>query len=101
PARRRTGTGKPIVEESRVIGDGRPDLRQVMRRLGELEITSLLIEGGALVNWAALAADVVDKIFLYYAPKILAGGGSVPFATGSGFHQLSEATQVNDIALHR
>ena len=101
PARRRSGTGKPITEEARPTADGRPDLRQVMRRLGELEITSLLIEGGALVNWAALAADVVDKLFLYYAPKILAGGGSVPFASGSGFHQLSEAAQVKDITLHR
>jgi diaminohydroxyphosphoribosylaminopyrimidine deaminase/5-amino-6-(5-phosphoribosylamino)uracil reductase len=101
PVRRRTGTGKPIMEELSSSGDGRPDLRQVMRRLGDLEITSVLIEGGALVNWAALAADVVDKVFLYYAPKILAGSGSVPFAGGSGFHQLSEAAQVKDIALHR
>src|SRR5205823_2714516 len=101
PVRRRTGTGKPIGDESRPSGDGRPDLRQVVRKLGEQEVTSVLIEGGALVNWAALAADVVDKVFLYYAPKILAGSGSVPFAAGSGFHQLSEAAQVKDIALHR
>ena len=53
--------------------DGRPDLNKIVARLGELGITSLLIEGGALVNWAALAAGVVDKVFLYYAPKILAG----------------------------
>ena len=32
----------------------------------------VMIEGGATVNWTALAADVVDKVFLYYAPKILA-----------------------------
>jgi diaminohydroxyphosphoribosylaminopyrimidine deaminase/5-amino-6-(5-phosphoribosylamino)uracil reductase len=82
-------------------GDGRPDLRRVVERLGELEITSLLIEGGALVNWAALAAGVVDKIFFYFAPKILAGTGSVPFATGAGFRRLSEAAQVQNITLHR
>ena len=99
PVRRRSGTGKPIMDEPR--SDGRPDLRHIMRRLGELEVTSVLIEGGALVNWAALAADVVDAVFLYYAPKILAGSGSVPFAAGSGFHQLSEAAQVKDITLHR
>jgi len=81
--------------------DGRPDLMKIAVRLGELGITSLLIEGGALVNWAALAAGVVDKIFLYYAPKILAGGGSVPFAGGEGFRRLSEAAQVKDIVLHR
>jgi diaminohydroxyphosphoribosylaminopyrimidine deaminase / 5-amino-6-(5-phosphoribosylamino)uracil reductase len=81
--------------------DGRPDLARIVARLGELEITSLLIEGGALVNWTALATGVVDKIFLYYAPKILAGGGSVPFAGGEGFRRLSEAAQVKDIILHR
>jgi diaminohydroxyphosphoribosylaminopyrimidine deaminase/5-amino-6-(5-phosphoribosylamino)uracil reductase len=81
--------------------DGRPDLTKIAARLGEMEITSLLIEGGALVNWAALVAGMVDKIFLYYAPKILAGGGSVPFAGGEGFRRLSEAAQVRNIVLHR
>ncbi len=69
--------------------------------LGELEITSLLIEGGALVNWAALASGIVDKVFFYYAPKILAGTGSVPFATGAGYRKMSEAAAVKNITLHR
>lgn len=83
------------------VSDGRPDMARVMERLGEAEITSVLVEGGALVNWAALASGVVDKIFLYYAPKILAGTGSVPFAGGAGFRRISEAAQVKDITLHR
>src|SRR5271165_3497644 len=57
--------------------DGRPDLERVMARLGEREITSVIIEGGAMVNWAALSAGIVDKIFFYYAPKILAGTSSI------------------------
>ncbi|HEY1940018.1 MAG TPA: bifunctional diaminohydroxyphosphoribosylaminopyrimidine deaminase/5-amino-6-(5-phosphoribosylamino)uracil reductase RibD [Candidatus Angelobacter sp.] len=81
--------------------DGRPDLDKIIARLGELEIISLLIEGGALVNWAALAGDMVDKVFLYYAPKILAGGGSIPLAGGEGFPRISEAAQVKNIVLHR
>jgi len=81
--------------------DGRPDLPAILRRLGELEITSLMIEGGATVNWAALAANVVDKVFLYYAPKILAGTGSVPFAAGAGFRNMSQAAQVKNLQLHR
>ncbi len=81
--------------------DGRPDLPAILRRLGELEITSLMIEGGAMVNWAALAAGVVDKVFLYYAPKILAGTGSVPFAAGPGFRHMSQAAQVKNLHLHR
>jgi len=35
------------------------------------------------VNWTALSSDVVDKLFLYYAPKIL-GEGAVPFAASGG-----------------
>lgn len=83
------------------LGDGRPDLRQVMARLGQMEVSSLLIEGGALVNWTALASGIVDKVFLYYAPKILAGTGSVPFAAGAGFRRISEAAMVKNIRLHR
>lgn len=81
--------------------DGRPDLRQVARHLGALDLISVLIEGGALVNWAALAAGIVDKVFLYYAPKILAGTGAVPFAAGSGFGGISEAAQISNLELHR
>jgi diaminohydroxyphosphoribosylaminopyrimidine deaminase/5-amino-6-(5-phosphoribosylamino)uracil reductase len=82
-------------------GDGRPDMKGIARRLGTMEITSLLVEGGAMINGAALASDIVDKVFLYYAPKILDGMGSVPFATGVGFDRMSDAAQVKAIKLHR
>jgi len=81
--------------------DGRPDLQAICRRLGEWEITSVMIEGGALVNWTALATGIADKVFLYYAPKILAGTGSVPFAAGAGFRKMNEAAYVKWLRLHR
>jgi len=87
-------TGAPAV-------DGRPDLDRVMHNLGERAITSLIIEGGAMVNWAALSAGIVDKIFFYYAPKILAGTGSIPFALGAGYRRISEAASVKSLTLHR
>jgi diaminohydroxyphosphoribosylaminopyrimidine deaminase/5-amino-6-(5-phosphoribosylamino)uracil reductase len=81
--------------------DGRPDLQAICKRLAAREITSVMIEGGALVNWTALASGVVDKVFLYYAPKILAGTGSVPFAAGPGFRRMSEAAHLKSFRLHR
>jgi diaminohydroxyphosphoribosylaminopyrimidine deaminase/5-amino-6-(5-phosphoribosylamino)uracil reductase len=101
PSRRRTGTGAPVVPETATgSADGRPDMRSMMARLAQMQITSLLIEGGALINWAALAAGVVDKVFLYYAPKILAGTGSVPFARGAGFRHMGEAAHVRHVTIH-
>src|SRR5208283_2502262 len=79
------------VETVPASEDGRTDLPSILRRLAQLETTSVMIEGGAAVNWAALAANAVDKVFLYYAPKILAGTGSIPFAAGTGFGHMSQA----------
>ena len=81
--------------------DGRPNLAAVLRHLGQQQITSVLIEGGATVNWTALSSGVVDKLFLYYAPKILAGMGSVPFAGGEGYQHLSDAARLKGLELHR
>jgi diaminohydroxyphosphoribosylaminopyrimidine deaminase/5-amino-6-(5-phosphoribosylamino)uracil reductase len=93
--------GVRVEDIAATMPDGRPDLPAILRRLGELEILSVMIEGGATVNWTALASAVVDKVFLYYAPKILAGTGSIPFAAGVGFPGMSEAAQVKSIHLHR
>jgi diaminohydroxyphosphoribosylaminopyrimidine deaminase/5-amino-6-(5-phosphoribosylamino)uracil reductase len=81
--------------------NGRPDLAAVLSCLGRREITNVMIEGGATVNWTSLAAGIVDKVFLYYAPKILAGSASIPFAAGAGFRRMSEAAQVKSLQLHR
>ena len=90
------------VEQIALAGrDGRPDMQAIVKRLGEMDITSLIIEGGAMVNGAALITDIVDKVFLYYAPKILGGSGAVPFAAGPGFRRMSEAAVVKDFRIHR
>ncbi|MFZ1133108.1 MAG: bifunctional diaminohydroxyphosphoribosylaminopyrimidine deaminase/5-amino-6-(5-phosphoribosylamino)uracil reductase RibD [Terriglobales bacterium] len=78
--------------------DGRPDFAAIVQTLGEMEITSLLIEGGALVNGAALASGEVDKVYLYYAPKIF-GGSAVPFIAGEDLR--GKAQCVQRFELHR
>ena len=89
------------VERVPPAGDGRPDLHTILRRLGQLEITSLMIEGGSEVNAAALAVGVVDKVFLYYALKIMASAEAVPFITGGGLGQADLLPQVKHFHLHR
>ncbi len=84
-----------------VTPEGRPDVKSAVEALGRMEITCLMIEGGSAVNWATLAAGIVDKVFLYYAPKILAGSGSVSLASGAGFQRMSDAPYVKSFHLHR
>jgi len=63
--------------------NGKPNFAAVVKHLGRLDITSLIVEGGAQVNGTALASGEVDKLFLYFAPRIL-GEGSVPFTGSEG-----------------
>jgi len=81
--------------------DGRPDMASIIRFLGTMEITGALVEGGAHVNWAALAGGVVDKVFLYYAPTILGGSSTVPWIVGEGFRSLHDAPRLKSLFLHR
>ena len=58
---------------------GRINLKAVLGELGRREILSVLLEAGPTLNGAALAAGIVHKLFLFYAPKI-SGNARVPFA---------------------
>jgi diaminohydroxyphosphoribosylaminopyrimidine deaminase/5-amino-6-(5-phosphoribosylamino)uracil reductase len=58
---------------------GHIDLSSVLAELGRREVLSVLLEAGPTMNGAALAAGIVHKLFLFYAPKI-AGENRVPFA---------------------
>ncbi len=58
---------------------GRVDLKYVLRELGRRQILNLLVEAGAELNGAALHAGIVDKMILFYAPKVM-GTDGVPMA---------------------
>ncbi len=83
------------VEQAPQTGEKGLDLTQLLRRLGELEITSVLLEGGSHLNTSALDSQVVDKTFLYMAPKVF-GNEAVPFASA-----LENPVELRDVRLHR
>ncbi|WP_054941410.1 bifunctional diaminohydroxyphosphoribosylaminopyrimidine deaminase/5-amino-6-(5-phosphoribosylamino)uracil reductase RibD [Paenibacillus ihuae] len=58
-----------------VSGAGpRVDLQAAMVTLGEMEISSILLEGGGTLNGSMLESGLVDRIVLFFAPKIVGGG---------------------------
>jgi diaminohydroxyphosphoribosylaminopyrimidine deaminase/5-amino-6-(5-phosphoribosylamino)uracil reductase len=59
---------------------GKIDLRAVLSELARREILNVLLEAGPKVNAAALSLSVVNKLVLFYAPK-LAGQCTVPFTS--------------------
>jgi diaminohydroxyphosphoribosylaminopyrimidine deaminase/5-amino-6-(5-phosphoribosylamino)uracil reductase len=86
------------VRQVSAAEDGRPHFAAIVQLLGEMQITSLLIEGGSSVNATALASGEVDKVFLYFAPKIL-GANGVPFIANMQNH--FGKTCLQHVELHR
>ncbi len=61
--------------------DGHINLCELMEKLGELKIDSILLEGGSTLNYSALKSGIVNKVQAYIAPKIF-GGATAPSPVG-------------------
>ena len=79
--------------------DGRVDLQDLMKKLGQRDIMSVLIEGGAEVNASALKAGIVDKVVLFLAPLLMAGTDSLCSIGGVCPRRLSQAKGLRDVTV--
>ncbi|MPZ15747.1 MAG: bifunctional diaminohydroxyphosphoribosylaminopyrimidine deaminase/5-amino-6-(5-phosphoribosylamino)uracil reductase RibD [Chloroflexi bacterium] len=61
--------------------DGRVDICEVLRFLGNRGVTSVLAEGGGTLAASLLAAGGVDKVLAFVAPKLV-GGSDAPTPVG-------------------
>ncbi len=77
-ARKLQNAGVELIEVKRSRNG--LDLSAVFKDLGRRDILSVLLEAGPHLNAAALSANLVNKLVLFYAPKI-AGDSVLPFAT--------------------
>jgi diaminohydroxyphosphoribosylaminopyrimidine deaminase/5-amino-6-(5-phosphoribosylamino)uracil reductase len=89
------------VWQVRKDAKGRVSFPELLKRLGQEEVTSLLIEGGSRVNAGALSAGVVDKIYAVIAPMVLGGGRNLPFVDDLGIAKLEGAVPLRELKATR
>lgn len=73
--------------ESLIVSD-------VLDKLGERDIMSLFVEGGATVNDSFLRNGLINQFILYVAPKLIGGRHAPTSISGEGIHTLSDALQL-------
>ena len=66
------------------------DLDFLIKRLGEMEIDGILLEGGGTLNASMLAAGLVNELHLFIAPIII-GGRAKTIVEGEGVKRLQDA----------
>ncbi len=88
-----TGAEVIVVDDE----NGRVDLKLLMKILCSRGIDSILIEGGGNLSWSALKEELVDKVQVYIAPKLIGGATSPTPIEGEGKELMSEAIELYDI----
>ncbi len=73
------------------------DLRHLLRQLGERKIDSILLEGGAQLNWSMLSEGFVNKVYTYVAPKLFGGAQAKSPIGGCGFPRPDAAVLLEKI----
>ena len=79
--------------------DGHVDINDLMIKLGQKGIDSLLLEGGATLNAAFLQAGCVDEVYAFIAPKIIGGEHSKSPVGGQGIELMKDAIMLKDIKI--
>lgn len=73
------------------LHDNHLDLNYLVHKLGELEIDSILAEGGGTLNESLLKTGLVNALKVYIAPKIIGGTKSKTPVEGLGVDTPDEA----------
>jgi diaminohydroxyphosphoribosylaminopyrimidine deaminase / 5-amino-6-(5-phosphoribosylamino)uracil reductase len=77
----------------------RVDVKEVVRILGEEQISSVLVEGGGEVNASFLNNGLVDKVVVYVAPKLIGGRMAPTFFEGEGKALMKEAIELTSFTV--
>ena len=93
--------GKDIQVLESDTNAGLIDLDSLMDTLGRLEVASILIEGGSRVIASALAQGIVDKVILFFAPKLLGGDDGIPVCRGPGPSLMRDSIPLKRITVDR
>ena len=76
-------------------------LEEVLQVLGEMEIMTLLVEGGGEINGYLIEKHLIDKVYWFIAPKIVGGRAAPTPVGGSGIPQLKDALPLKSMEIQR
>ncbi|WP_368906307.1 bifunctional diaminohydroxyphosphoribosylaminopyrimidine deaminase/5-amino-6-(5-phosphoribosylamino)uracil reductase RibD [Bacillus wiedmannii] len=79
-------------------GEKHINLYEMLDVLGRKGVSSLLIEGGGEVNASFIENELMDKLILYFAPKVIGGRLAPSFVEGTGITKMQDAIEFKNIS---
>jgi len=80
---------------------GQINLKDAMKKLAQLEITSILVEGGGTLIGSLFDEGIVDKVLFFISPKIIGGKEAISSVMGKGVVRIDKAVKLKEVKLKR
>jgi diaminohydroxyphosphoribosylaminopyrimidine deaminase/5-amino-6-(5-phosphoribosylamino)uracil reductase len=80
---------------------GQINLKDMMKKLAQLEITNILVEGGGTLNGSLFDEGLIDKLIFFVSPKIIGGKEAISSVMGKGIARIDKAIKLKDVQLKR
>ena len=77
------------------------DLKWLFKELAKIKIMSILIEGGATVIGSALKVNLVDKMHIYLAPKILGDQNALSSIQGLNIKKIHQTINFSELTVKK
>jgi diaminohydroxyphosphoribosylaminopyrimidine deaminase/5-amino-6-(5-phosphoribosylamino)uracil reductase len=81
--------------------NGLIDIAELLKALGQRQITTVMIEGGSKLLGYVFDHKLVDKVLAFVAPIIIGGEEAKTAVSGRGVEKVADALQLKDIKIEK
>ncbi|MDP1552622.1 MAG: 2,5-diamino-6-(ribosylamino)-4(3H)-pyrimidinone 5'-phosphate reductase [Methanobacteriaceae archaeon] len=87
---------KELEKKAEVIitGETQVDMVQLMEKLKNNGLNSLMLEGGSTLNFSMLKNGLVDEVKICIAPMIVGGNDAITLVGGHGFSYMADSIKL-------
>ena len=100
-----TENRKILVDKAKILEvkekDGQINLKDMFKKLSQMGIKSILVEGGGTLNGSLFDDGLVDKIMFFISPKIIGGKDAIGSVMGQGVARVERSVKIKDLKLRR
>ncbi len=100
-----TENRKILEQKARILEvkgkEGQINLKDMLKKLARLQITSILVEGGGTLIGSLFDEGLVDKVMFFISPKIIGGKDAISSVMGHGVARLNAAINLKNVKIRR
>ncbi|MFB5615749.1 MAG: 2,5-diamino-6-(ribosylamino)-4(3H)-pyrimidinone 5'-phosphate reductase [Nitrosopumilus sp.] len=75
-------------------GEKSVNLKLLLKKLFQKNITTILVEGGGTIHWEFIKQNLFDELIITISPYLLGGNDAISFIQGKGFDKVSKSPKL-------